>query len=125
MDQYGRHLGRDWSVWGPQAVERADMVVCAASPDYREKWGKTDGSGASEEARTIRSTLAAGKIEILFVVLPTRTPDDIPLQMQGLHWETVNSVDQDGIESVIRQLTDQPLYVRPALGSVPPLPPRS
>lgn len=121
LDQWGEHLNRDWSIWGPSAVDRADIVLCLASPDYRNKWMASSGSGAADEARTIRSKRATGK-KVSFVVLPDRSDADIPDDMAAFHRYNVPAVTDSGLEELIRALTGQPRFPPPKLGSVPKLP---
>ncbi|HSH58599.1 MAG TPA: toll/interleukin-1 receptor domain-containing protein [Acidimicrobiales bacterium] len=122
IDQFGPHMGRDWSIWGPAAVDRADVVLCLASPDYRVKWTRSTGSGAAVEARTIRVRHEDGK-RVAFVVLPGRASSDIPDDMRGFNRFTVRSLDRQGIEDLLRELTNQPRFPPPAIGTVPSLPP--
>lgn len=121
-DQYGRHVGRDWGIWGPAAVEHAELVICLASPDYRRKWSSApQSSGAANEARTIRAARDRGK-HVLFVVLPGRTTEDIPLDMIAMHYETVPDLTDDGMNGVMREVTGQPRLVAPPPGQIPILP---
>lgn len=122
LDQFGKHLSRDWSIWGPMAIERADVVLCLASPEYRAKWFASVGSGAADEARTIREKLAQGK-EVAFVVLPGQVGEDIPDGMTSIHWFTVSEISEQGVRAIVRELTDQPRFPRPSGGTIPRLPP--
>ena len=123
LDQYGNHLDRDWGLWGPQAVEDAEVIVCIASPDYLRKWQTPTGSGVADEARTIRAKLALGGKGVLFVVLPGRSVADIPLDMRSRNYVVVPRIDQVGIDEVVRLLTDQPRTLKPPLRTTPRLPP--
>jgi len=123
LDQYGNHLDRDWSLWGPQAVEHAEVIVCIASPDYLKKWQKPSGSGVADEARTIRAKLAMGGKGVLFVVLPGRSATEIPLDMRTRNYAIVPSIDAVGIEDVLRLLTNQPRTLKPPPRTPPHLPP--
>lgn len=123
IDQFGAHMGRDWSIWGPAAVDSANVVLCLASPDYRSKWMASRGSGAAAEARTIRVRHEEGK-RVSFVVLPGRASADIPDDMRGFNRFTVATMDRAGVEDLLRELTDQPRFPPPALGTIPDLPPQ-
>lgn len=105
LDQYARAIERDWSQWGPEAIERADYVLCLASERYLKEWRvdlETDhGShrrrgAASDEARTIRAARLDRKVKVMFVVLPGKSVDHIPTSMEGLHWEMVEDISKDG-----------------------------
>jgi TIR domain-containing protein len=120
FDQYDSHLGRDWSIWGPQAVQRAEIVVCIASPGYAHGWDMSAGSGVADEATMIRN-LRTEK-PILFVVFPGRSSKDIPVAMKNLHFAQVGSIDDAGMNEVLRLLTDQPRKRR-IRGPIPLLPP--
>ncbi len=122
IDQYGNHLDRDWGLWGPQAIEAADVIVLLASPDYHTKWGTPSGSGVSDEARTIRARLRAKGPSALFVVLPGRSSKDIPLDMQTRNYVEVSRLDHAGIEEVLRLITNQPRSFKPKAGRMPRLP---
>jgi TIR domain len=122
IDQYGNRLSRDWSLWGPQAVEKAGVIICLASPGYAKKWTKPTGSGVSEEARTIRAAIAKGK-DVLFVVLPGQSATHIPTEVETFHRESVATLDLAGIEDVLRLLANKPRRLKPPRGQMPPLPP--
>ncbi len=121
FDQWGNHLGRDWSQWGPNAVLASDCVLCVASPEYEVRWRDEakDGSrgssgGAAGEARAIRSAYDNETIDgYLFVVLPGRNKRDIPENERGRQYELVSQIDDDGVEMIIRWFTDQALFERP------------
>ena len=108
LDQYGNHLDRDWGLWGPQAVESAEIIVCIASPDYLKKWQTPSGWGVADEARTIRAKLATGGTGVLLALLPGRSKREIPLDMRTRNYAAVQSINEDGIDEVLRLLTDQP-----------------
>lgn len=124
LDQYGTHMDKDWSLWGPALIRACDIVVCLASPDFARKWGMARGSGVSAEARTIRSAWEKGEISLLFVILPGRSADDRPKELGDVHFEVVKTIDRVGIEGVYRELTNQPPYTRPPLGPIEKLPSR-
>ena len=124
LDQFDEAwMGRDWSIWGPAQVQAADVILCIASPDYARKWNESVGSGAADEARTIRVAQAQGK-PINFVVLPGRdAKTGIPWSMLAFQRYSVSSLDAGGLAELIRGLTAQPSRPKPPLGSVPVLPP--
>jgi hypothetical protein len=122
FDSFGSQMMRDWSVWGPTAIEEADVVLCLASPTYKKDWRASFGSGASDETRMVRAQLKQGK-QTAFVVLPGRSQLDIPDEMSVIDWFLVPSFDSVGMATLLRELTDQPLHPQPTLGTLPNLPP--
>ena len=122
FDQYGSHMGKDWSVWGPKAINDADVVLCLASPTYKEDWYGDRESGAADEARMVRAKRREGK-SVSFVVLPGRSQMDIPGEMTGPNWFIISSIDAEGLAELLRELTGQPRYPVPELGTPPVLPP--
>jgi hypothetical protein len=119
FDQYDEYqLGRDWDLWGPQAIDTADVIVGIASPGYASGWKKATGSGVSDEARAIRAAMRNGK-RLLFVVLPGRSKAGIPADLQSQHYETVQSLDAAGIRGVLGCLMGKPQRVRPDRGTRP------
>jgi hypothetical protein len=127
LDQVGTHVDRDWNQWGPTELAASDYVVCPASPRYREEWDKAEGGkrgGAAIEAQTIRELWRDGRVKVLFVLLPGRSCDDIPDSFRGKHFEKVESIDPDGVEGVVRQITGQPSYEEFEPGPLRKLPPK-
>lgn len=69
------------------------------------------------ESASLRS-LSAG--------LPGASKDDIPVELKAApqHFE-IESTAKQGLEDLLRTLTGQPAYPRPAVGELPLLPPKS
>lgn len=124
LDQFGPHLDRDWYAWSEARMQLADVLICLASPDYKNKWIATKGSGAANEGRLAKRLFDKGK-HLCFVILPGRSHDDIPDGIAALQHFPVPTMDAAGIEDLARELTGQPRHVANPLGprrSLPPVP---
>lgn len=135
LDRWNLQRRRDWSQWGIERVRTADFVLVVASPKCRRVG---DGDVGNDQHRGLQSELAllrellqkdrAGWLpKVLPVVLPGGSVEDLPLflQPQSVDHYLVEELTVSGAEDLLRALTAQPAYVRPAVaGSVVQLPPR-
>jgi hypothetical protein len=123
----------NWATYGPNAITNNDFVIIAASRAYKERWDGTNnpavGAGAAREANVLKAMFnedqSAFYRKVKIVVLPGITKDDIPAELIAApqHFE-IDSVTDADLEDLLRTLTDQPAFPRPAVGSVPILPPK-
>lgn len=120
----------DWTRWGPARIRDVDIVLIVVSRAWRDAWeGRGDMTrniGAAAEADVIRSISMESRASLLskcrVVLLPGSSPD-IPDGLHGVNRHSVQSFDAEGMERLLRDLTNQPLYVKVPLGQVPILPP--
>lgn len=123
--------GINWTRWGPTRVRTASRILIVINAAWRQRFegegSPTRGAGAAAEANVLlgqfnenRETFEARTV---LVVLPGASEADVPTQLQGLQRVHVDTFDAAGIDGLIRLLTDQPLYPKPAVGQVPILPP--
>ena len=122
FDQHDGHMNKDWNLWGPQLITTCDTVICLASPGFPKKWDAGRGSGLAAEARAIRLGYEEGQISLLFVVLPGQDASGLPSSMGSVHREIVKDITDEGIEMVLRELTNQHLHPKPPVGPVTRLP---
>lgn len=135
LDQWAGAGRQDWQAWATRLISQAAFVLIIASPAYRRVGDglvKTnENRGAQAESATIRDLLHQDRhtwtAKLLPVVLPGRSIDDIPLFLQPYCADRyhVTELSDAGVEDLLRALTGQPRYLRPALGAVPHLPPRT
>jgi hypothetical protein len=134
LDLAGSEERRNLPQWMQQQVDRADRILVIASPEYKIRAGsdaKPDrGRGVQFEAWLISNRFyadqSAGLREILPVVLPDCSADDIPgwLAPDAATYYTVTDYTVDGAETLLRALTGQPEDIETKLGPRPFLPPR-
>lgn len=126
------HPNEDWTRWGPGRVASVDFVLVVVSSAWRHAWeGSGDPSrniGAAAEASALKSIEARGGRNALqskcrLIQLPGSADDDIPTGMHGLQRYSLNAFSRSDLEPLLRDLTNQPDIVMPALGAVPVLPP--
>jgi hypothetical protein len=125
---------QDWAQWMTRGVRDADRILVVASPAYRRR-GEGDaradeGRGVQFEGRLIRDRFYAdqdaGLRQVLPVVLPGGSADDLPLWLfpaAATHY-AVTDYTVAGAEPLLRVLTGQPREITPVLGAVPYLPSR-
>jgi hypothetical protein len=115
FDQQDLHGRRNWDEWTNTEILRADYVLVIASPDYRAAGnGELDDDnqrrGVASEYRRLADLLHRYRSEwtkkILPVVLPGRSPDDIPLSfLPGTaDYYKVSSITDDGAADLLKVL---------------------
>lgn len=134
IDQWAGVQRRDWGAWCIGHIERADFVIIVASPNYHRVGDgfetANEHRGARSEAAVIRDHVYGDRAtwvpKLLPVVLPGHDIDEIPLFLQpySLSRYVVRELTDAGITELLRVLTGQPSRVRPALGTIPDLPPQ-
>lgn len=125
------HPNEDWTRWGPAQVAASDFVLVIPSPAWRDAWiGNGDperNRGVRAEADAVRSIEQAGRAEfqkrVRLIMLPGSSDADIPVGMHGIARHYVSGFEQVDLEELLRDLTDQPKFVKPPLGEVPVFPP--
>ncbi|ACU37861.1 toll/interleukin-1 receptor domain-containing protein [Actinosynnema mirum] len=123
----------DWPAWMQRNITSADYTLVIASPDYRAAGdgnGTPDRSrGLQQEAALLRELLYRDRgtwtRRILPVLLPGRSVDELPdfLQPYTASHYRVDALTSDGVEALLRVITQQPRLAPPPLGDVPVLPP--
>jgi SEFIR domain/Sigma-70, region 4 len=123
-----------WTTYGPRAIEESEFVLILASPAYKARWEGTNppgtGAGAAREANTLKAGFdddqGAFHRKVKVVVLPGATTADIPTELRAAAQRfEIASINEAGLEDLLRTLTNQPAFVPPAVGRVPLLPPKS
>jgi hypothetical protein len=130
LDLYHATESVDWTRWGPGRVRDVDVVLIVVSQAWKDAWeGRGDPGrniGAAAEAEVLRSIYAGDRTALIskcrLIVLPASS-DMVPDGMDGIPRHRVDRFDADGLEALLRDLTDQPVDVMPPLGQVPVLPP--
>jgi hypothetical protein len=134
LDRWDLDRRRDWHQWFAGEVRQADYVLIVASPMCR-----LVGDGEMENARhrglqselvllreLLHSDRALWTTRLLPVVLPGGSVGDIPLFLQP--WTADHYLVEDltvrGAEDLLRVLTGQPPFQRPAPGEPTELPTR-
>jgi transcriptional regulator with XRE-family HTH domain/DNA-binding NarL/FixJ family response regulator len=127
FDRWAGPLRQDWATWATIGMAQADFVIVVASPAYRhagDNWAfSTENRGAQHESAALRDLLHRDRptwlSKILPVLLPGRSPDDIPLFLQPFtadHYR-ITEFSLVGAESLLRVITHQPA-VTPSLGEL-------
>lgn len=123
MDRWDLDRRRDWYLWAMHQITAADFVLVVASPMCRTVG---DGRMADKSHRGLQSEMGilrellhsdreAWSAKLLPVVLPGRTPSEIPLflQPQSADHYVVTDLGPAGTEDLVRAITGRPPYVRP------------
>lgn len=129
IDQYHPAPAEGWPLWCERQIAAADCVLMVCTESYRrrvsgeEEPGK--GLGVVWEARIIRQLLYdAGTISEKFApaLFADASAAQIPTPVKC--WTRYVIDTEDGYEDLYRRLTGQPRLLRPALGTIRPLPTR-
>lgn len=133
MDRWDLDFRRDWYQWATEQITTADFVVVMASPMCRMVGNgeieNTQRRGLQSEMSLLRELLHADRAtwlrRLLPVVLPGGTVSDIPLflQPQTADHYLVADFTVPGAEDLLRVITGQTPYLRPAIGARVNLPP--
>jgi len=134
LDQWYLDERRDWQRWAATQIQQADFVIVVASPVCRLVGnGNVNFNvhrGLQSELRLLYELYHGDPgiwiRRILPVVFPGYSVDDIPLFLQPRtadHYR-ISEFSLDGADELLRVLTRQPPYRRPAQGNLPVLPPR-
>lgn len=123
--------GIDWTRYGPNAVDQADVVLAVVNAAWRDAWSDkgdgTRGRGAAAEIDVLRSLFNDDRDtfqrRLVVVNLPGTTVRR-PLGLDRVPRVAVPSFDDHGMSDLIRMLSEQPEYRLPPLGSIPALPAR-
>lgn len=121
----------DWTRFGPQQVDGARYVVIAMSEAWAQRWSGTNhpkvGAGAVGEADALKGLFQEDQIawqrKVLIVILPSQESAVLPHDLARINRFWVDPDDPDTLDPLLRSMTAQPLYEKPALGEVPVLPP--
>ena len=123
----------NWADYGSRAIGSSDYVLLAVSTAYKQRWEGTGdpakGAGAAYEANTLKSIFADDRNEfqrkVKVVILPGASEDDIPLPIKAsiprFHVDPQSNASYEGL---VRMLTGQDAFDRPALSPIPELPPK-
>ena len=133
VDLYHLSASVDWTRWGPLRIAECDFVLVVVSESWRLAWeGRGDpskGAGAAAEADSLRSIYVmnrnAFRDKVRLVLLPGADSRDIPSGLHGVPRFEVGTIDDAGLSDLLRNLTEQPEFIRGELGALPELPPRS
>ena len=103
-----------WNEWMTIGITRSDYVIVVASPVYRSaglyELGRRTHRGVQEEYRLLNTLLAqeydVWQSKVLPVVLPGRTPGEIPLGLQPDNADhyVVPSLTATGIAGLLRAI---------------------
>jgi hypothetical protein len=135
LDVWNTATRRDWLAWATDRITTADYVLVIASSRYRQVG---DGNavadlhrGVQYETAVLRDRLHGDRRtwlpKLLPIVLPGHTLAELPLFLQphtASHF-LIKTIDDAGLEELLRVLTGQPRDSPPQRGYVPVLPPRS
>jgi hypothetical protein len=123
----------NWATYGPGAIQDNEFVILAVSQAYKERWDGTNapstGAGAAREANVLKGLFNEDQHafyrKVKIVILPGATKADIPAELKAApqHFR-IESISDAALEDLLRTLTGQPAFPRPALGELPVLPPK-
>jgi hypothetical protein len=129
IDQYNSSPPEGWPLWCERQIAAADVVLMVCTETYHRRVSGNEepgkGLGVVWEAQIIRAHLYdAGAVSDKFVpvLFSDALPKQIPTPIKG--WTRYVVDTEDGYENLYRRLTGQPRLLRPALGTIRPLPTR-
>jgi hypothetical protein len=133
VDLYHLSASVDWTRWGPLRIAECDFVLVVVSESWRLAWeGHGDpskGAGAAAEADSLRSIYAVNRDtfrdKVRLVLLPGADSRDIPSGLHGVPRFEVKTIDDAGLSDLLRNLTEQPEFIKGEVGGLPELPPRT
>lgn len=128
IDQFHSESGQNWPLWMLKAIQKADFVLCLASPLYKERFEASGdasrGLGSRWEGAIITEALynesLAADSKFIAVVPEGCDSQHIPTLLQPLGRTHYRLPDDD--EDLYRRLTGQPRVLPLALGDIVVLP---
>jgi hypothetical protein len=132
VDLYHLSEPVDWTRWGPLRINDCDFVLVVVSESWRLAWeGRGDpsrGAGAAAETDSLLSIYAenrdAFRAKVRLIILPGVDKREVPSGLHGVARFQLGTIDDPGLSDLLRNLTEQPEFVRGELGKLPSLPPR-
>ena len=138
LDRYVDDPDEGWPRWMAQNIEAARFVLLVCTETYRRRaMGREEpgkGLGVDWEGNLIynaiyhriRNDQPSGS-RFIPILLPGAEPAHIPDPVQGHSYYRITAFDlsDPGFEALYRHLTDQPATLKPDLGEVVILPPKS
>ncbi|GLZ41937.1 SEFIR domain-containing protein [Actinokineospora sp. NBRC 105648] len=126
LDQWEEGRRRDKVLWATKHFSEADFILVIASPAYRRQ---AEGTAPPDEGRQAQfesafitnllvKNLRSGTAQILPVVLPGHTVDDIPAFLAP-HSTTIFKVEsftQEGVSRLVGAITGHARYPMPERG---------
>ncbi len=129
IDQYEPHPPEGWPLWMDRQIRECDFVLMVCTPTYnRRVMGQEQpgiGHGVRWEGNLIYQHIynaATRNEKFVPILLEGGQFADIPTPVQGHSYFRVDT--DDGYTDLYRLLTQQPAVVKPALGTLKPMPPR-
>jgi hypothetical protein len=123
----------NWATYGPGAIQENEFVILAVNEAYKERWEGTSapgtGAGAAREANTLKGLFNEDQHafyrKVKIAILPGAEKTDIPVELKATaQYFQIDSVSDAALDDLLRTLTGQPAFPRPAVGEVPVLPPK-
>jgi len=125
---------QQWMTFGSRLIADSEFTLVAVDTAFRRRWlGEEEtgvGAGAAWEAAAVKALFEKDQKEFVrkvkVVVLPSAGVGDIPDELRGFceRFE-ITSLDEQGLEPLLRSLWGKPAYPKPPLGEIPTLPPRA
>jgi tetratricopeptide (TPR) repeat protein len=120
----------DWTRWGQLEVQKRELVIIVASAAWRQRWEGTNspklGAGAVSEADALKGLFNNDQSDFqsraIIALLPGLGVESIPPDLHRLRRFQVKSLDEAGMEPLLRTIHRRPLHKKPELGKVPALP---
>jgi len=134
LDQYDPHPNVSWTTWMETNLREADYVLLVCSPAYIRRVEQRDaagkGLGVRWEGNLIYSRLyenLAQADKYIPILLPGFAVEDIPLPVRNFtrYKIEIANLDDAGYAGLYRHLTKQPEIVKPEIGPIQSLPPKS
>lgn len=131
IDLFHLHEPVDWTRFGQRGIVNNERVVVVLSEAWAERWegtnSPTEGAGAAREADALHGLFSRNQDDwqnkLMVVMLPDVSDDHLPVDLDRVARVKLDPSNPDSYESLVRNLTGQPQYVKVPLGTVPDLPP--
>ncbi len=135
IDQYEISPPEGWARWCDRQIEEADFVLVVCTETYEKRFKGIDlteeGKGAKWEGMIITAELYESQgrnkkfIPLIFTSKDKKNlgKTHIPIILRGA--TSYNPNTEIGYESLYRHITNQPFTVKPVLGKLKSMPPRS
>lgn len=118
LDQYVESPNEGWLAWMTNNIENSDFVLCICTSQYKEKSGKGVTFEKLIGFQEIYDNRSINQ-KFIPVILNRNDEESIPSLLKPFQLYDLSR--DDGYHKLYRRLTNQPLIVKPKIGSKIPL----
>jgi SAM-dependent methyltransferase len=130
IDQYETSPPEGWPRWSDNQIEESNFILIVCTKTYEERFKSIEeqgkGKGVKWEGLIILQRFyesEANNRKFIPIIFSPNDQSHIPTILRGTNFYNVDT--NDGYEALYRHITDQPNVIKPRIGNIKSMPPRS